>query len=121
MRTRKGKLDQDQFNLIQTMLKARMKRSVIAATTGWSKNTISKVSQVDTWEEYKKLNHEQAMLYKTGLKPVVQTELVDISSEADQDLKALLAAIDLKIDQTNNALDDALEILQKINGKKRLW
>jgi hypothetical protein len=46
-------------------------------------------------------------------------ELKDVSDEVNADLQELLAAIDTKIDNTNKALDDALEILRTINKKSR--
>ena len=46
-------------------------------------------------------------------------ELKDVSEELNADLRQLLAAIDAKIDSTNKGLDDALEILKKINQEAR--
>ena len=47
------------------------------------------------------------------------TELKDVSDELNADLRELLTAIDAKIDSTNKGLDDALEILKKINKEAR--
>lgn len=42
-------------------------------------------------------------------------ELKDVSEELNEDLKALLAAIDSKMEESNRALDNALELLKIIN------
>lgn len=137
MTKRKGKITEADFKLIRTMLDTGIKASVISTATGWSKPAIWNVKQGETWEEYKDYIHtivakrkaarqlqsgitfESQPFYPTPPEP--EKEVDELTAEQAQDLQELLRAIDKKIDDSNTALDNALELLRDINGRKRRW